>query len=124
METLNLEQYQEIQKKRKEERIKDNKLIKDIQKNNNFARRNKDKFRDFEPKFFTCSMYEPCAICDKCLNKASHLYVRCQNCQIPICTHKHSDRVFMIRRENFTINVNKEVEERIKNLSKKLLIKE
>lgn len=70
-----------------------------------FMARNKDIFEEGEPKFKTCTRYNPCPICDKCLNKASHLYVECQECQIPICTHTYKDKVFMIRRDNFKLSL-------------------
>lgn len=111
-----LEQVQELQRKKKLERLEDNKLLKDIEANKDFGKRNKDKFMEGEPKFNTCSLYNPCPICDKCQNKASHLYVRCQSCQIPICTHKYGDRKFMIRRENFKIDVTDEVKDLLKEM--------
>ena len=114
-----LEQVQELQKERKEEQLRDNKLLKEIQANNNYVRSNKDIFMEGEPKFETCSLYDPCPICSKCQNKASHLYVRCETCKIPICTHKYKDRQFMIRRENFKLNVPKEVKEHLKELGAK-----
>ncbi|OQY10700.1 MAG: hypothetical protein B6I28_00470 [Fusobacteriia bacterium 4572_132] len=67
------------------------------------AKWNKQVFEENEPKFATCNMYDPCPICDKCKNKASHLYVRCQTCKIPTCTHTYQDKIKMIRRENFEI---------------------
>jgi hypothetical protein len=48
-------------------------------------------------------MYEPCPICFRCKVKASHLYVKCQDCQVPICRHSDKNRNMMIRRENFAI---------------------
>jgi len=49
----------------------------------------------------TCPRYQPCPICYRCDNKASHLFVKCQVCEIPYCTHTQREREFMIRRENF-----------------------
>lgn len=114
-----LDQIKDMQRKRKEEQLKDNKMIRDIQKNNNYVRSNKDKFMEGEPKFETCSLYEPCPICNKCLHKASHLYVRCETCKIPICTHKYKDREFMIRRDNFKLNVPNEVKDALRELGNK-----
>lgn len=90
-------------------------LKSDIKGNNKLFARNRDLFAE-EKRLEHCSLYEGCRICDKCLNKASHLYVRCQNCTIPICTHKHGDRVKMIRRENFKIKVSDKVLEKLRGL--------
>lgn len=51
----------------------------------------------------SCDMYLPCPICFKCRVKASHLYLKCQRCEIPFCRHSEKDRNFMIRRDNFAI---------------------
>ena len=91
-------------------------LKNDIQGNNKLFAKNRDLFAE-EKRLEHCSLYDPCRICDKCLNKASHLYVRCQNCKIPICVHKHKDRVKMIRRNNFKINVNDKVLNELERLS-------
>ena len=91
------------------------KLRKTLEGNNKLMGRNKDMFRAAEPRFSTCLSYNPCPICDKCQNKASHLYVKCQLCLIPICTHTYKDRVRMIRRDNFKIIVSKEVFQHIKD---------
>lgn len=91
-------------------------LKNDISKNNKLFARNRDLFAN-EKRLEQCSLYDPCRICDKCLNKASHLYVRCQNCTIPICTHKHKDRVRMIRRNNFKIKVSDKVLNELRRLS-------
>lgn len=91
-------------------------LKNDISKNNKLFARNRDLFAN-EKRLEGCSLYDPCRICDKCLNKASHLYVRCQNCTIPICTHKYIDRFRMIKRKNFKINVNEEVLIELRRLS-------
>lgn len=81
------------------------KKLRDALKDNTImASRNKDLFEEHEPKFNTCLMYEPCPICDKCLNKASHLYVRCQSCQITACKHTDKDKNYMIKRKNFVID--------------------
>ncbi len=55
-----------------------------------------------------CSMYDPCPINFQCQNKASHLYVRCQECPIPHATHNHKARAWAIRRENYAITVTEE----------------
>ncbi len=47
-----------------------------------------------------CTRYQPCEICYKCKVKASHLFIKCGNCQVPICGHDERARNFMIRREN------------------------
>lgn len=49
----------------------------------------------------SCSRYQPCPICFKCMLKASHLFIECQNCEIPICSHNEKARNWMIKRENF-----------------------
>lgn len=96
------------------------KLKEDIKNNKKLMSKNVDLYGEIEPKIYTCKMYEPCRICDKCLNKASHLYVKCQNCQIPICTHKHKDRVTMIKRANFKLKVSENTINNLKWLSKEL----
>lgn len=92
------------------------KLRRTMEANRKLGRRNKDVFQEGEPKFKTCPRYDPCPICDKCRNKASHLYVACQTCKIPICSHTYEDREKMIKRENFTTIVTPEVMEAIKEL--------
>lgn len=89
-----------------------------LEQNERLGRRNRDVFETYEPKFKTCPRYDPCPICDKCRNKASHLYVACQTCQIPICAHRYEDRAKMIKRKNFTIKVPHEVMETIHSLDK------
>ena len=92
------------------------KLRRTMEANRKLGRRNKDVFQEGEPKFKTCPRYDPCPICDKCRNKASHLYVACQTCKIPFCSHTYEDREKMIKRENFTTIVTPEVMEAIKEL--------
>lgn len=104
-----LEQIQEIEKEKKIDRLKEQAILKDINQNHNFAKKNKDIFEEKEKKYSTCPRYDPCVICDKCQNKASHLYVSCQVCKIPICTHTYKDRQYMIRRNNFEIFVDNDV---------------
>jgi hypothetical protein len=121
METLKfntMEQVQEIQRAKKLERLKDNKLMKEMNESANTFQRNKDRYKEGETKFHTCNLYNPCPICDKCQNKASHIYVRCQTCQIPMCTHKFNDRVFMIRRENFALEVGDLGKQELRELAK------
>ena len=64
---------------------------------------------DFEEMVaaINCSEYQPCPICFKCMVKAGHQYLQCEECQVPLCHHKASDRYKMIRPSNFTIEVNK-----------------
>lgn len=89
-------------------------------KNNKLGSRNKIVFAQNEPKFHTCPRYNPCPICDKCMNKASHLYVACQTCQIPICSHTYEERERMIKRDNFSIPVSKEILQEIEKLDKEI----
>jgi predicted amidophosphoribosyltransferase len=48
-----------------------------------------------------CPNYSPCPICFACENKAVHLYEACQTCQVPIDSHNHVAKTYMIKRENF-----------------------
>lgn len=64
-----------------------------------------------------CNRYLPCELCYKCLNKASHLYQKCQTCRIPICVHTEADRKLMLRKENFKIETSKEVNNILEELS-------
>ena len=90
-------------------------------KNHKMGSPNKIVFEQNEPKFKTCPRYNPCPICDKCMNKASHLYVACQTCQIPICSHTYADRNKMIKRENFRVPVSEEVFKAIQELDKQVI---
>lgn len=117
--TMTLEHIQEIKRKEKEERLLDSKVLKDIKNNTELGKRNRDKFKEGERKFETCALYNPCPICDKCQNKASHLYVRCQTCTIPICVHKYSDRAYLIRRDNFKLNVSDEAKVELERMASK-----
>lgn len=90
-------------------------------KNHKMGSPNKIVFEQNEPKFKTCPRYNPCPICDKCMNKASHLYVACQICQIPICSHTYADRNKMIKRENFTVPVSEEVFKTVQELDKQVI---
>lgn len=94
------------------------KLRRELNKNAKLGRRNKVVFEQGEPKFKTCPRYDPCPICDKCRNKASHLYVACETCQIPICSHTYLQREQMIKRENFTTIVDKETMDAVRELSR------
>jgi len=89
-------------------------------KNQKIGSPNKIVFSEKEIKFHTCPRYNPCPICDKCMNKASHLYVSCQTCKIPICNHSYEDKMKMIKRENFTIPVSKEIYNSIEELDKEI----
>jgi hypothetical protein len=94
------------------------KLRRTMEANQKLGRRNKDIFQDGERKFQTCPRYDPCPICDKCRAKASHLYVACQTCKIPICSHTYDDREKMIKRNNFTTIVTPDVMNAVKALDK------
>jgi hypothetical protein len=65
-----------------------------------------------------CEMYDPCPINYKCINKASHLYKRCEGCKVPHGTHNHKARAWAIKRENFAIKVTDETGEEFLKLSK------
>lgn len=96
------------------------KLRRSLAQNDKLGKRNRDLFEQGEPKFTTCPRYDPCPICDKCRNKASHLYVACQTCQIPICSHTYEDKEKMIKRKNFTILVESETMKEIKKLASEI----
>lgn len=97
----------------KEDAFEEARFKKAIENNRNFGRRNKEMFIENKDCYLDCPRYNPCPICDKCQNKASHLYVKCQLCQIPICTHKYHDRELMIRRNNFVLKVTKETMDKL-----------
>jgi hypothetical protein len=63
-----------------------------------------------------CALYEPCPLCYKCMVKASHLYIKCENCEVPFCGHNHKQRSYMIRRENFAIKVSDETAAKFEEL--------
>lgn len=90
-------------------KMDEQKLRKALEQNTRLGKRNKDNYEAGEPKFKSCPRYDPCPICDKCRAKASHLYVACQACRIPICSHTYADRDKMIKRKNFEIKVTEEV---------------
>lgn len=93
------------------------KLRRKLDANKKLGSRNRDIFASGERRFKTCPRYNPCPICDKCQNKASHLYDSCRECKIPICTHTYEDRDRMIKRSNFSIPVTEEVMNAIKELA-------
>ena len=97
-------------------------LRKELEGNTKLLSRNADAFREGEPRFHTCLSYDPCPICDKCRNKASHLYVKCQICEIPICVHTYKDREKMIKRHNFRFVVTEETMNKLKEVSSKMNI--
>lgn len=98
-------------------KMDEQKLRRYLESNEDLFARNKDMFEKYEKNFFTCLRYNPCPICDKCLNKASHLYVKCQICQIPICTHTYKDKEKMIKRKNFRHIVTEEVYDELVQIS-------
>lgn len=52
-----------------------------------------------------CDMYDPCPLCFKCMNKAVHLYAKCETCPVMHDAHTHKNRSWFIKRENFAIDV-------------------
>lgn len=101
----------------KENIFEEQRLRKAMNEHAGRVKRNKDIFSEREPQFFKCKMYKPCPICDKCEVKASHLFERCAECTIPLCNHKHKDKVFMIRRENFRLNLDNQIIQELRKLS-------
>lgn len=97
------------------------KLRRELDKNDRLMKNNKEIFEEKEPKMKTCPRYSPCPICSKCVNKASHLYVSCQTCKIPICSHTYADRDKMIKRKNFIVYVSDGIMNSIKELSLKIV---
>ena len=90
-------------------KLDEQKLKRILEKNQLLGTRNRDRFEATEEKFHSCPRYDPCPICDKCRNKASHLYVARQTCTIPICSHTYADRDKMIKRKNFERIVSPEI---------------
>lgn len=86
----------------------DQQKLKRIMENSNTGRRNDDIFAE-EPKSRTCPRYDPCPICRKCMNKSSALYIACQYCKIPTCSHSYKQKDTMILRKNFTQYVSEDV---------------
>lgn len=60
-----------------------------------------------------CEMYAPCPINYRCMNRAAHLYVRCQNCEVKPSQHNHKARAWAIRRENFAVTLTKETQRKL-----------
>lgn len=102
-------------------KMDEQKLRRALEQNRKLGTRNKDNYEAGEPKFKTCPRYDPCPICDKCRAKASHLYVACQTCKIPICSHTYEDRDKMIKRKNFEIKVTPEVMEAVLDIDIQVL---
>lgn len=101
-------------------KMDEQKLRRALEQNNKLGRRNRDNYEEGEPKFKSCPRYDPCPICDKCRAKASHLYVACQTCKIPICSHTYEDRDKMIKRQNFEIKVSEEVMNAVVEIDKEV----
>ena len=101
-------------------KMDEQKLRRALEQNANLGKRNKDNYEAGEPKFKSCPRYDPCPICDKCRAKASHLYVACQTCKIPICSHTYADRDKMIKRKNFEMKVSKEVMDAVMEIDKEV----
>lgn len=101
-------------------KMDEQKLRRALDQNARLGRRNRDNYEAGEPKFKTCLRYDPCPICDKCRAKASHLYVACQTCKIPICSHTYEDRDRMIKRKNFEVPVSGEVMDMIREIDKEV----
>lgn len=99
-------------------KMDEQKLRRALDQNRTLGSRNRDNYEAGEPKFKSCPRYDPCPICDKCRAKASHLYVSCQTCKIPICSHTYEDRDKMIKRKNFEIKVSPEVMSTIQDIDK------
>lgn len=82
----------------------------------NNSKTNKERFEEHPECFTECIRYSPCPICNKCLNKGSHLYEKCGECLIPRCNHKFTDKLFLIRRTNFRIHPDDNVKQNIREL--------
>lgn len=85
--------------------LDEKKLRRELEKSQdkNLLRKNKDLYLEASPRIETCTRYSGCPICDKCKNKASHLYIACQKCIIPNCTHDYKTIKKMIVRRNFIV---------------------
>lgn len=79
-------------------------------------RSSKDIYLEEIERVGGCNRYDPCKMCYKCKNKASHLYVKCQLCRVPICVHKYSDVAKMIKRDNFKIELPEDVAKDMLNI--------
>lgn len=96
----------------------DEQKLKRTMDKSNIGRRNEDIFAE-EPKSKSCPRYEPCPLCRKCMNKSSALYVACQYCKIPTCSHTYEQKEKMIRQSNFRHIVSKDVMQAIIDMDKK-----
>ena len=90
-----------------------------LESNQTLFRQNKDIFAENEKRFHICPQYLPCPVCHKCKAKASHLYVKCQTCTIPICRHTYGDAKSLIKREPFTIRATSDMAEMILDMEEK-----
>jgi len=91
-----------------------------LESNSTLFRQNKDIFAQNEKRYHICPQYMPCPVCHKCKAKASHLYVKCQTCTIPICRHTYGDAKRLIKRAPFTIRPTGEMAHMIKSMEAKL----
>ena len=89
-----------------------------LESNQTLFKQNKDIFAQNEKRFHICPQYQPCPVCHKCKAKASHLYVKCQTCTIPICRHTYGDAKKLIKREPFTIRATEEMAQMILEIEK------
>lgn len=64
--------------------------------------RNNKQIYEEEANRVRCNRYDPCPICYRCRVKASHRFLKCQNCKVPPDGHRERDREYLIRRENFS----------------------
>jgi predicted amidophosphoribosyltransferase len=64
-----------------------------------------------------CPNYKPCPLCYSCENKATHLYVECESCEVPWDHHNHTAKSYMIKRPNFAIRVSEEAKEQLRELA-------
>ena len=78
---------------------------------------NKDTFLSYGE---SCNKYDPCPICYKCRVKGSHLYNKCDDCPIPICIHTNQNREWLIKRDNFSLQVGKELVDILKEREQQL----
>lgn len=69
-----------------------------------------------------CPNYAACPICYGCENKAVHLYEVCQLCQVPIDSHNHTAKSYMIKRSNFKVKLTPETIEEIKKIDKEVIV--
>ena len=95
------------------------KLRRELKRNNMLGVPNKERYKK-DRHFHSCPRYNPCPICNKCMNKASHLFVSCRVCEIPTCAHTHEDKVRMIRRDNFELYVDDDTMKAIMELDEQV----